>query len=598
MSEETCESITDFSELSLPDELLSAISKSGYTKPTAIQAVVIPHMLAGRDVLGQSQTGSGKTAAFALPILANLKTKNKLPTVLVLAPTRELAIQVAKSFETYGANLPRVNVATIYGGQDYEIQFRQLKKRPQIVVGTPGRVIDHIRRGTLELSSIQCLVLDEADEMLNLGFHEDVEFVLQKTPEERQIALFSATMPPAIQKIADRYLKDPARIRLKKKTETADSIRQRAVFVSNHEKTEALIRFLEVEQTDGVLVFTRTRETTTQVAEQLGKAGFATVALNGDMQQKSRERTIQRFKDGHLNVLVATDIAARGLDMPRITHVFNYDLPDGSESYIHRVGRTGRAGRTGEAIILLTPAQRGKLKYIEKATRQKIEIVERPGADQINAARVDRLKQSIEKTITGTDLSFLQNVIKEYAESSNHSPELIAAALVKISQKGRSLQTVDRPAKTEDRSRNSRESRRDGEKFRDERSNGPKRDRNSHHPQSGMQRYRIAVGKRDGVRPGNIVGAVANEAGIEGTSIGPISIQNSFSTIDLPTDLPFDIFEALENTRVAGRLIKLQLADSKDAVHGQRKPRNGKPARPFFKAKKGFVKKGGKRKPE
>ena len=568
-----------FADLDLSENIQAAISASGYEIPTAIQQTVIPHMLAGRDVIAQSQTGSGKTAAFALPILNNIEFKKQSPQVLVLAPTRELAIQVAKSFETYGRNVSGVSVCTIYGGQDYEIQFRQLKSRPQVVVGTPGRVIDHIKRGTLDLGGIECLVLDEADEMLNLGFLEDVEFVLEHIPTQRQIALFSATMPEPIQKIADRYLRSPAKIKIKKKTATADSIRQRAVLVSQRDKTDALIRFLEVEQTDGVIVFTRTRETTTQVAEELVAAGFATVALNGDMPQKNRERTIQRFKSGKLNVLVATDVAARGLDVPRVTHVFNYDLPDGSESYIHRVGRTGRAGRTGEAIIFLTHAQRGKLRYIEKATRQKIEMVDRPSASQINQVRVERFKQSIDNAIANQDLSFFETVMGEYAQSSEHSLEKIAAALASISQQGRDLQMVDRPQKRERPERV-----RDDER-RGDRSNRSRRDR-SGHLQSGMQRYRIAVGRRDGVKPGNIVGAVANEAGIEGDSIGPISIQQSFSTIDLPAELPFDIFAALQNTRVVGRLIKLQLADSKDAVRGHRKnDRNGNGGGKFGKRK-------------
>ena len=578
-----------FADLDLSEEIQAAIQTSGYDTPTAIQQQVIPCMLEGRDVIAQSQTGSGKTAAFALPILTEIEFKQKNPQVLVLAPTRELAIQVAKSFETYGRNLPRVSVCTIYGGQDYEIQFRQLKNRPQIVVGTPGRVIDHVKRGTLDLSGIECLVLDEADEMLNLGFLEDVQFVLDHIPAERQIALFSATMPAPIQKIADRYLEHPAIVKIKKKTATADSIRQRAVFVSPRDKTDALIRFLEVETTDGVIVFTRTRETTTQVAEQLSSAGFATVALNGDMPQRNRERTIQRFKSGQLNVLVATDVAARGLDVPRVTHVFNYDLPDGSESYIHRVGRTGRAGRTGEAIIFLTPTQRGKLKYIEKATRQKIEIVERPNAAQINSARINQFKNSIDKTIANNDLSFFQNIVNEITESSEHSIDQVAAALALISQKGKDFQVVDRPQKRD------RSDRQRGESSFGERNTRKQRDRFSAHPQHGMQRYRIAVGRRDGVKPGNIVGAVANEAGIEGESIGPISIQQSYSTIDLPAELPFDIFAALQNTKVVGRLIKLQLADSKDSVHSHSKSRrNGNGGgtsfgKRKFKSKKEFA---------
>ena len=345
---QTTESLPLFSTLELRPEVEQAVVAAGYTTPTPVQAQIIPPMLAGRDVLAQSQTGTGKTAAFALPILSRIDPERGHPQVLVLTPTRELAIQVAKSFTTYGKHLPGFQVAAIYGGQDYQPQLKQLRRGVPVVVGTPGRVIDHVKRGTLDLSQIDCLVLDEADEMLNMGFLEDVQFVLQQLPAARQIALFSATLPAPIRTIAQQYLPDPVKIRIQTKTMTAASIRQRAVVASPHEKLGVLTRMLEVETTDGVIVFTKTREATLSVAERLRAEGLAATALNGDMPQKVRERTIEQLQAGRLDILVATDVAARGLDVPRISHVFNFDLPHDSESYVHRIGRTGRAGRPGE----------------------------------------------------------------------------------------------------------------------------------------------------------------------------------------------------------------------------------------------------------
>ncbi len=411
-------------------------------------------MLEGRDVLAQSQTGTGKTAAFALPILSRLDVgRRKPPQVLVLAPTRELAIQVTNSFSTYAACMPDFAVAAIYGGQDYEPQLRQLRRGVHVVVGTPGRVIDHIRRGTLDLSGIQCLVLDEADEMLNMGFLEDVQFVLKQVPQQRQIALFSATLPGPIRDIADQYLNDPVKITIKKKTMTAESIRQRALFVAPRDKIDVLTRILEVEETDGVIVFTKTKAATMTVAEQLSRAGLSAIALNGDMPQTVRERAIERLKSGQLDVLVATDVAARGLDVPRISHVFNYDLPHDSQSYIHRVGRTGRAGRSGEAIIFLSNAQRGKLRLIERATKQPIEVVQPPTTDDINAMRVKRFKQRIDQVTSARDLSMFKELIAEYAAESGKPLEMIAAALAQIGQQGRPFLLKDQPnRKQRDRS--------------------------------------------------------------------------------------------------------------------------------------------------
>ena len=555
-----------FKDLPLSKDVLTAVEKSGYEFPTAVQEQIIPHMLDGRDVMAQSQTGSGKTAAFALPILSRIDTRTKAPHVLVLAPTRELAIQVAESFDKYAANIPRFSSVAIYGGQDYEVQFRKLRRGVQVVVGTPGRVIDHIKRGTLDLSKLNTLVLDEADEMLNMGFLDDVEYVLAKTPGNRQVTLFSATFNNDIKKIAKRYLTDPVQIKIQRNTITADSIRQRAIICSNRDKIDLLIQMLEVEETDGVLVFTRTKDATIQVAEQLNRAGLKVAALNGDMPQKTRERTIDRLKSERLDIVVATDVAARGLDVTRVSHVFNYDFPEGSEPYIHRVGRTGRAGRKGEAIIFVTHSQRGKLRMIERATKKTIEIVDPPSAKHLNAMRVKKLRDTISKTITEADLGRFQKLIETHAEETGESMENIAAALAFIGQRGNEFFQTDRPK----RQRREREDRDDRGRDRE-----PRGRRESRPPEEGMTRYRIEVGRRDGVKPGNIVGAVANEAGIEGKSIGPIQIYGAHTTIDLPSGMPDDVREILQDVRVVGRELRIREATPKDEIPQDRDRRGG-----------------------
>ncbi|MEO9593813.1 DEAD/DEAH box helicase, partial [Rhodopirellula bahusiensis] len=540
----------------------------GYDKPTPIQAEIIPYMLDGRDVLAQSQTGTGKTAAFALPILSRVDVRNRRPQVLVLAPTRELAIQVARSFTKYGADLDGFQVAAIYGGQDYEPQLKQLRRGVQVVVGTPGRVIDHVKRGTLDLGSLDCLVLDEADEMLNMGFLEDVQFVLEKSPEGRQVALFSATLPKPIRKIADEYLNDPARITIKSKTITAASVRQRALFVSPRDKIDALTRILEVEETDGVIVFTKTKDSTLSVAEKLSQQGFSAIALNGDMPQKVRERTIDQLKRGQLDVLVATDVAARGLDVPRISHVFNFDLPHDSESYVHRIGRTGRAGRSGQAIIFLTNAQRRQLRFIENTTKQPIEIIDIPTVADINEARVRRFKQRITDVSADQDLTIFKDMIAQYAEETGKPMEMIAAALAEMSQNGRPFLLKERPKKQRERSDRDNSRGRDSFGSNDRGNRGSFGDdrprRGKGRPltpvKEGMTRYRLDVGWQDGVKPGNIVGAVANEAGIDGEYIGPINIRDSHTLIDLPEGMPSDIYQTLRKTWVAGKRLNLQEA--------------------------------------
>ena len=562
-SSETC-----FDDFQLSKEVQQAIVASGYQRPTPVQAEILPWLLKGRDVIAQSQTGSGKTAAFALPILSRIKQQKVKPQALVLAPTRELGIQVAKSFAKYGMNVPDFSVAAIYGGQDYEPQLKQLRRGVQVVVGTPGRVIDHIKRGTLDLSELAFFVLDEADEMLNMGFLEDVELILKEVPESRQTALFSATLPKPIREIAKQYLDQPAKVTIKQKTMTADSIRHRAVFVSPRDKIDLLTRFLESEKSDASIVFTRTKDTTNVVAEKLIQAGYNALALNGDMPQRNRERAVQRLKAGQLDILVATDVAARGLDVSRISHVFNFDLPEGSESYTHRVGRTGRAGRTGEAIIFLTQSQRNKLRLIEKITRQKIEIVNPPSSSEINAMRIDRFKERIGQAIQEDKLNFYLDVIRDYVQETDQPADLVAAAVMKMGQQGRDFLVKDRPK----RERNSRQ--KEGARGRGQSASKYGQSK----PGTGMARYRLAVGKRDGVRPGNIVGAVANEAGIEGDSIGPIQIYQSYTTIDLPQDLSPDTQEILREAWVSGRQLKMRPAgddESPPQRNGQRRKRFG-----------------------
>jgi ATP-dependent RNA helicase DeaD len=542
-----------FNDLPLHAQVLKAVVAKGYDQPTPIQAQIIPHMLAGRDVLAQSQTGTGKTAAFALPILSRVDTNKPKTQVLVLAPTRELAIQVAKSFSTYGAQLPHFSVAAIYGGQDYEPQLKQLRRGAHVVVGTPGRVIDHIKRGTLNLDNIDTLVLDEADEMLNMGFLEDVQFVLEQAPEKRQVALFSATLPEPIRKISKRYLNDPAKITIKQSKTDDANIRQRALFVSPRDKMDVLMRFLEVEQTDGVIVFTKTKDATVTVADKLIREGQKAVALNGDMPQRTRERTIENFRNGHLNILVATDVAARGLDVQRVSHVFNFDLPHDNDSYVHRIGRTGRAGRKGDAIIFLTGAQRGKLRQLERVAKQSIEVVDPPTSNDINSRRVERFCERIDQVTAARDLTVFKELIAKYADESGKPMEMIAAALAQIAQQGRPFLIKEQPKQKREKFERRDNDRGEG---RDERG-GRRQQREVRPAEEGMTRYRIQVGHRDGVKPGNIVGAIANEAGIDGECIGAIQIQDAYTTVDLPEGMPEETYHALQSARVVGKPMRL-----------------------------------------
>jgi ATP-dependent RNA helicase DeaD len=580
-------SIPSFRELALIEPVLKALDDVGYETPSPIQAQVIPHMLQGKDVLGQAQTGTGKTAAFALPILSRIDLKQKDPQVLVLAPTRELAIQVAEAFQRYAAHLKGFHVLPIYGGQDYSTQLRQLKRGAHVVVGTPGRVMDHMRKGTLNLDGLSVLVLDEADEMLRMGFIDDVEWVLEQTPEDIQIALFSATMPPVIRKIAQEYLYEPEQITIKVTTASAENIRQRFWVVSGVHKLDALTRILEAETFDGMIIFVRTKTATIELAEKLEARGYSAAAINGDMSQTLRERTIAHLKNGKLDILVATDVAARGLDVDRITHVVNYDIPYDTESYIHRIGRTGRAGRTGDAILFIAPRERKLLANIEKATKQRVEEMGLPSTEVINNKRISRFKQNITDTLAAEELSFFSQLIEQYQQEHNVSALEIAAALAKLVQGDTPLLMQNLPKKSRDsrEDREGRESRAErGE--RPDREDRPQRERKPRRTFSEaadieMEVYRIEVGHAHGVKPGNIVGAIANETGIDGDHIARIRIEDDYSTVELPAGMPKQLFEELKKVRVVGQLLNISKMDG-----GSKKFKADEPEKKVDKSKK------------
>jgi len=565
------DNITAFSQLGLKQALLKVLDEIGYETPSPIQAQTIPLLLDGKDVVGQAQTGTGKTAAFALPILSRLDLDQKDPQVLVLAPTRELAIQVSEAFQKYAHNLKGFHVLPIYGGQDYNVQIRALQRGVHVAVGTPGRVMDHIRRGTLVLDKLTTLVLDEGDEMLRMGFIDDVEWILDQSPKDRQIALFSATMPQQIRRIAARYLNDPAEVTVKVKTTTAETIRQRFWPVQGFHKLDALTRILEAEPFDAMLIFVRTKLATVDLSEKLEARGYASAPLNGDIQQNQRERTIDRLKKGKLDIVVATDVAARGLDVQRISHVLNYDIPNDTEAYVHRIGRTGRAGREGDAILFVTPREKRMLYAIENATRKKIEIMDLPSTDVINNKRIDKFKQRITETLRGEDLSLYSGMIEQYQQEHDAPILQIAAALAQLSQgdspfllQNTQHRAADKNWVKEDRPPRDRKGPK--ERFKKDgpaRKNGP--------PSEGMERYRISVGHDHGVMPGNIVGAIANEADIEGRQIGRINIYDTYSLIDLPAGMPNDTFNALKKVWVSGQRLGISRLDEKEKHQGPEK---------------------------
>ncbi len=554
-----------FNDLELSSNVLKVLHEVGYETPSPIQAKMIPLMLEGKDVVGQAQTGTGKTAAFALPILTKLDLSKKDPQVLVLAPTRELAIQVAEAFQRYATHLKDFHVLPIYGGQDYSGQIRALKRGVHVVVGTPGRVMDHMRRGTLKLNQLATLVLDEADEMLRMGFIDDVEWILEQTPPSRQIALFSATMPTQVRKIANQHLTNPIEVTVEMKTATADSIRQRFWPVGGMHKLDALTRILEAEDFDAMIIFVRTRIITIELAEKLSARGFAATALNGDIPQAQRERTIDQLKKGKLDILIATDVAARGLDVERISHVVNYDVPHDTEAYIHRIGRTGRAGRTGDAILFIAPRERRMLAAIERATKQKIEMMELPSTDVINDKRIQQFKKSITDKLAGEDLGVFAELIKQYQSETNIPIEDIAAALASLVQGDSPLLLTHKPmpkSKAAWESNTREDSRSKGKRGkRDSNGERPRTPRRDGPPQAGLERFRIEVGHIHKVMPGNIVGAIANETGIDSKDIGRISIFDAHSTVDLPKAMPADVFQTLKKVWVGGQALRISRID-------------------------------------
>lgn len=593
--EETTTEQPTFKDLGLPDALVKVVSDLGYEAPSPIQAAAMPHLLAGDDLVGQAQTGTGKTAAFALPILGRLSDARPLPQALVLTPTRELAIQVAEAFARYGAGLPGFRVLPIYGGQPFGGQLSGLKRGAHVVVGTPGRIIDHLKRGTLNLGALATLVLDEADEMLRMGFVDDVEAVLAKAPDDAQIALFSATMPAPIRAIAKRYLKEPHHITIKSKTTTASNIRQRYWIVSGLHKLDALTRVLEVEPFEAMIIFARTKVGTEELAHRLRARGFAAQALNGDVAQNKREQLIESLKSGQIDLLVATDVAARGLDVERISHVVNYDIPHDTEAYVHRVGRTGRAGRSGDAILFVAPRERHLLKAIEKATRQPLTEMNMPSVDDVHTHRDERQLERVIKALESPKLSTYQEKVLKWQAKAEASLVDIAAALAMLGEE--STAPSEAPV-TEAASAKPKFGRDDhsggrgrfdrfdrGDRGRDRVDRGDRADRPDRHSMDLDKRtYWVAVGHDQGVQPGNLVGAIANEGGLASGQIGRVVIKDRFSLIDLPKDLDDSVLAHLKNVKVAGVSLSIRPDREGPSSGGEhRAPREDRPTRAFQK---------------
>ncbi|MCP4571169.1 MAG: DEAD/DEAH box helicase [bacterium] len=572
-----------FSELDLAAPLVKAVTDLGYESPLPVQAACIPPLLAGRDVLGLAQTGTGKTAAFALPLMSRIDLDNRAPQVLVLTPTRELALQVAEAFQKYARHLKGFHVLPIYGGQSYGFQFNQLHRGPHVVVGTPGRIQDHLDRGTLDLSGLSCVVLDEADEMLRMGFVDEVKAIIDRAPEDRQMALFSATMPAQIRRISKRYLTDPVEVRIESKTTTAENIEQVYLVVHHAAKFEALARILETESYDGILIFVRTRVGTTELAERLAARGFEVAALNGEMTQQARERTVKRLKNGNVDIVVATDVAARGLDVERISLVINYDIPGDAEAYIHRIGRTGRVGRYGKAILFVSPRERRLLQSIERATRQPLRRMEMPSHDAVTSKRVDKFREKLAEIMANEPQEFFQDLSFELMESLNIDLMQLTAGVICYAQMERPL----RPRPDRDlTSPRWDEPRRPGR----ERAPGPRR------PAGNMALYRIEAGSKDGVEIRNIVGAIANETGLRNRFIGQVLIHPDYATVELPDDLPPKMIEHLKRTYVGHKAMKISRVRNEGPRQGApvKSRKVGKTAGPKKKKAKKGVKGGSK----
>lgn len=589
---------TTFADLGLNPAILSALDEMGYVKPSPIQAECIPSLLAGRDVLGMAQTGSGKTAAFMLPLLNNIDLNLKAPQILVLAPTRELAVQVAEACSEFSKHMRGINVLALYGGQRYDVQLRALRQGPQIVVGTPGRLLDHLKRGTLNLSSLRGLVLDEADEMLRMGFIEDVETIMAQLPEGYQTALFSATMPEAIRRITRRFMHDPKEVRIQSSLTTRPDISQ-SYWTAWGRKSDALIRFLEAEDYDAAIIFVRTKTATLEVAETLERHGYNSAALNGDMNQALREQTLERLKDGRLDILIATDVAARGLDVERISLVVNYDIPLDAESYVHRIGRTGRAGRAGRAILFVESRERRLLRNIERTMKLTIPEVELPNAELLSARRQEKFAQRIAQQLESSDLDQYRNLLTKLSPEADLEMDTLAAALLKMAQGERTLivqPDAPRPARREFRDReerrgNGRESGRDGDK--------PRRERRD---VGDMQLYRIEIGRDDGVEVRHIVGAIANEGDISSRYIGNIKLFAGHSTIELPKGMPGEILQHFTKTRILNKPMNMQLLGDAQAREPRRagagRERDGGGGRRFSERREGGRSLGGQRREE
>lgn len=570
-----------FAQLMLPEALIRAVTELGYESPSPIQAAAIPKLLAGEDVLGQAQTGTGKTGAFALPLLARLDPAQNDPQILVLAPTRELAIQVAEAFQAYARYMPAFHVLPLYGGQSYTNQLKSLKRGSQVIVGTPGRILDHLERGTLKLDKLRAIVLDEADEMLRMGFIDDVQTIMDATPPGRQVAMFSATMPAPIRAIAQKHLKNAEEIKIASKTSTVERIKQSYVMLDGNQKLDALTRLLEGEEYDASIVFVRTKSATEEIAEKLGARGYAVACLNGDMNQAHRELTIRKMKANQLDIIVATDVAARGLDVERISLVVNYDIPYDSEAYVHRIGRTGRAGREGKAILFVSPRERRLLRTIEHSTKQPIEQMSLPTGQVIEQRRIESFREQLAETVETQNLAFFQGLINDWREKIDATDGDIAAALLYLAQKEQPLNVANlfpairephaRAGEREDRPRRERSDRPERTE-RGERSDRPDRGPRVKREMKGdYQTYRIEVGKEHGVRAGDIVGAIANEANIDSQFIGNIKLFDHFSTVELPATIPNEVFQHLKKVYVRKQKLNICVDTGSAPVSGERR---------------------------
>ncbi|WP_299797293.1 DEAD/DEAH box helicase [uncultured Shewanella sp.] len=567
-----------FRELGLAEPLLRALDELGYEKPTPIQAASIDPLMADKDILGQAQTGTGKTGAFALPLLNSIDPTTNAPQILVLAPTRELAVQVAEAFASYSKFMKGLHVLPIYGGQSMHQQLNALRRGPQIIVGTPGRVMDHMRRGTLKLATLKAMVLDEADEMLKMGFIDDIEWILEHTPQERQLALFSATMPEQIKRVANKYLDNPVHVKIAATQTTVETIEQRFVQVSQHNKLEALVRVLEVENTEGIIIFVRTRNSCVELAEKLEARGYASSPLHGDMNQQARERAVEQLKRGKLDILIATDVAARGLDVERIGHVVNYDIPYDTEAYVHRIGRTGRAGRTGMAILFVTHREMRMLRTIERATKSRISPMNVPSPETVTERRLSRLGEQVADIISKDSLDFMKGAVAQLCQQLEVDTDILAAALLQQVQKERPLQlpAINERQRDSRDERNSRERGTRGERGRRDSRPTPanlgKADSLKDNPDVKMCRYIIDVGRDNGVGVGNIVGAVANEANIDSRYIGQIQLFDQITAIDLPDGMPKDVLQHLKKVRVCGRPLNIREAEGAELPSGDSRP--------------------------